>query len=77
MLVFMFPLCVYAACIGTKMRKISKDISDATAQASNVAQETFGNIRCVKAFGTEDWMTHMDDEKLTILLKIQKWRANL
>ena len=39
---------------GNQMAKYKKKISDGQAQASNIAEEAFSNIRTVKAFATED-----------------------
>lgn len=59
MMVVMMPLMVYAKCVGPWFKRIAKNISDQAAVCSEVAQESFGNIRTVKAFGTEDWQTHL------------------
>ena len=53
-----------------------KKISDASAKVSEISQECFGNIRTVKAFGTEDYQTQINMEKLGILYEEEKKKAN-
>ena len=55
MLAVMLPLFFYAKCASKYIRAIMKNISDASAKVSELSQECFGNIRTVKAFGTEDY----------------------
>lgn len=50
----MLPTLCAGPIYGRFMRKMMKDISDGKAEASNVAEEAFSNIRTVKAFATED-----------------------
>lgn len=50
----MLPTLCAGPIYGSFMRRIMKDISDGKAEASNVAEEAFSNIRTVKAFATED-----------------------
>ena len=76
MLAIMFPLFFYAKCAGTFFRTIMKKISDASAKVSEISQECFGNIRTVKAFGTEDYQTQINMEKLGILYEEEKKKAN-
>lgn len=47
------PVLIFAAVYGTKMKKMTKQIQDDKAKMSNVADESFGNIRTVKAFSNE------------------------
>lgn len=76
MLAVMFPLFFYAKCAGTFFRTIMKKISDASAKVSEISQECFGNIRTVKAFGTEDYQTQINMKKLAILYEEEKKKAN-
>jgi len=64
MLAMLLPITIYARCFGLWYRKLEKKISDASAATSDVAQETFGNIRTVKAFATEDYQTYVHNIKL-------------
>lgn len=50
----MLPTMFFGPIYGKAMRRIRKEISDNQADASNVAEEAFSNIRTVKAFATED-----------------------
>jgi len=50
----MVPGLLAAPLYGKFMKKIMKEISNARADASSVAEEAFSNIRTVKAFATED-----------------------
>ena len=50
----MIPSLIAGPVYGKFVRGIRKEISDGKAEASNVAEEAFSNIRTVKAFATED-----------------------
>lgn len=47
------PILVFSAIYGSKIRKYQKDIQEEKALMSNVADESFGNVRTVKAFSNE------------------------
>ena len=53
-LAVMLPTLFAGPMYGKFVRGIRKEISDGKAEASNVAEEAFSNIRTVKAFATED-----------------------
>jgi len=50
----MLPTMFFGPIYGKAVRRVRKDLSDRQADASNVAEEAFSNIRTVKAFATED-----------------------
>ena len=47
------PVLVFAVIYGNAIKKLTKAIQDDKAKMSNVADESFGNIRTVKAFSNE------------------------
>lgn len=76
MIAVMMPLMFYAKCVGTYYKKLMKWISDASAKVSEINQECFGNIRTVKAFGTEDYQTKINSDRLDDLFLEEKKKAN-
>jgi ABC-type multidrug transport system fused ATPase/permease subunit len=50
----MLPTMCFVPVFGKFMKRSRKEISDAKADASNVAEEAIANIRTVKAFATEE-----------------------
>ena len=50
----MLPTTVAGPIYGKFAKRIRKEISDAKAESSNVAEEAIANIRTVKAFATEE-----------------------
>lgn len=52
-LVGIIPILVFSAFYGTRIRDYQKNIQEQKALMSNVADESFGNIRTVKAFSNE------------------------
>jgi ABC-type multidrug transport system fused ATPase/permease subunit len=50
----MLPTTIAGPIYGKFAKRIRKEISDAKADASNVAEEAIANIRTVKAFATEE-----------------------
>jgi ATP-binding cassette subfamily B protein len=51
----LFPFIIIAATVyGKYIKKLSKDVQEALAQASNVSEEAISNIRTVRAFSNED-----------------------
>lgn len=72
MIAVMIPLFIYAKFAGGWFRKAYKKISDASAKVSEVSQECFGNIRTVKAFGTEDYQSRVNEDKLNNLYQAEK-----
>lgn len=53
-LAMMLPTMLFTPIYGRFARRIRKEISDAKAAASNVAEEAIANVRTVKAFATEE-----------------------
>ncbi len=50
------PVVVLAAVLyGRRVRKLSKDVQDALATSSEIAEETLSNIRTVRSFVRESW----------------------
>lgn len=50
----MLPVTVVGPIYGKFAKKMRKEISDAMADSSNIAEEAIANIRTVKAFATEE-----------------------
>lgn len=48
------PCICYIFIYGDFIEKITKRISDAEAEQSEMAQESFSNIRTIKVFASED-----------------------
>lgn len=53
-LVIMVPIVLITILYGHKIRMLQKDIQAEKAIMSNIAEESFGNIRTVKAFSNEE-----------------------
>ncbi len=53
-LVIMVPIVLITIVYGHKIRMLQKDIQSEKAIMSNIAEESFGNIRTVKAFSNEE-----------------------
>lgn len=53
-LAMMLPTMVFTPIYGRFAKRIRKEISDAKAASSNIAEEVIANIRTVKAFATEE-----------------------
>lgn len=53
----MLPILCFGPIYGSYMRTVNKEVSDAKARLTEVAEETFSNVRTVKAFATEDHET--------------------
>jgi ABC-type multidrug transport system fused ATPase/permease subunit len=47
------PIIIFASIYGGKIRDFQKNIQEEKALMSNVADESFGNVRTVKAFSNE------------------------
>lgn len=63
----MLPSMLFGPIYGRFSKKIQKDISDAKAASSNIAEEAFSNIRTVKAFANEDAECREYSEKNNII----------
>lgn len=66
MVVLLMPAMIFLPLYTNFNRTIHKKISDQKAAATNVSEESLGNIRTVKAFATEDYecrryQKHNDD----------------
>ena len=53
MIASIVPVIVFSVFYGSMMKKTQKIIQDEKAKISNQAEETFSNVRTVKAFATE------------------------
>ena len=53
MMACILPVIIFSVFFGRAMKNIQKNIQDAKAIISTVAEETFSNVRTVKAFATE------------------------
>ena len=51
------PVIIFSVTYGKYMKTAQKKVQDGKAQISTVAEETFSNIRTVKAFATELYET--------------------
>jgi ABC-type multidrug transport system fused ATPase/permease subunit len=47
------PICLTAVIVGKKMRKINEEMQNKKAEISQIVEESFSNIRTVKAFASE------------------------
>lgn len=47
------PIMIFGFFYGRKIRKLQKEIQEEKAKMTNVAEESYGNIRTVKAFSNE------------------------
>lgn len=67
------PVALWAVWMGRKVKKTSKDVQDALAQSTHIAEEKISNIRTVKSFGKEDTeMQRYDIEMKNVLDKTLK-----
>ena len=62
------PVALWAVWMGRKVKKTSKDVQDALAQSTHIAEEKISNIRTVKAFGKEDQEMHRYDTEMKNVL---------
>ena len=49
------PIMIFASIFGSKMRKLTKQQQEERAKMTTVAEESFSNVRTVKAFSNEDY----------------------
>ena len=64
------PVALWAVWMGKKVRKTGKEVQDALAQSTQVAEEKISNIRTVKAFGKENQeIKNYDSEMNNVLNK--------
>jgi len=54
MLGSILPVIIFGGIYGNAMKKIQMKIQDKKAECSTIAEESFSNIRTVKAFATEE-----------------------
>ncbi|MCK6527233.1 ATP-binding cassette domain-containing protein [Myxococcota bacterium] len=72
------PVVVIAAALyGRALRRLSRDVQDALARASEVAEETFSGIRTVRAFAREAWERGRYGEAIAATLRLARRRAGL
>ncbi len=69
------PILVFATIYGSKIREYQKNIQEEKALMSNVADESFGNIRTVKAFSNELEETNKFQRHNLKVFDISKARA--
>lgn len=53
MIASILPVILFSVCYGNYMKTAQKKVQDCKALLSNIAEETFSNVRTVKAFATE------------------------
>lgn len=64
------PVAGMAILYGRFVRKISKNVQDALAQATQVAEERIANVRTVRAFGQENREFARYDERIEHVLEL-------
>ncbi|XP_057377426.1 ATP-binding cassette sub-family B member 10, mitochondrial-like [Daphnia carinata] len=64
------PVAGMAILYGRFVRKISKNVQDALAQATQVAEERIANVRTVRAFGQENREFARYDERIEHVLQL-------
>jgi len=73
----MIPLMCFTPIYGGCIQKIQKQISDKTAKQTEITEESFSNIRTIKAFASEDVQTVMfstrNDDVFNIQKRISNW----
>jgi ATP-binding cassette subfamily B protein len=69
------PVAVGAVFFGKLIRRISRDAQDALAKASEVAEETIGGIRTVRAFAREEFAATRYNEAVDNSFQLAKKRA--
>lgn len=62
MVASILPVMIFSVVYGKFMKRAQKIVQDKKAQISNVAEETFSNVRTVKAFATESDETRRFEE---------------
>ncbi len=53
------PVAMWAVWMGRRVRKASKEVQDALANSTHVAEERISNIRTVRAFAKESQETNL------------------
>jgi ATP-binding cassette, subfamily B, bacterial len=69
------PVLVFGAIYGGRMKVLTKQLQEDKAKMSNVADESFGNIRTVKAFSNELEETAKFDKHNCDVFAVAKVRA--
>ena len=69
------PFMVIGPLYGKIVKKIKKEVSDAQAKASDIAEEALGNIRVVKCHATEDLETQNFLKGVTDVYNAEFWDA--
>ncbi len=69
------PILVFGFFYGRKIRTLQKEIQEEKAKLTNVAEESFGNIRTVKAFSNESEETTKYDVFNEKIYEISKTKA--
>ena len=72
------PIVAFCATIyGRRLRVVSRDVQDALAQATSVAEEGLGSIRTVRAFGRESFEVERYGTAVEESFRLAKHRAFL
>lgn len=73
----MLPLMCFTPIYGSIVQKIQKDVSDKTAKQTETAEESFSNIRTVKAFASEDVQSILfatrNDDVFSVQKRLSGW----
>jgi ATP-binding cassette subfamily B protein len=69
------PIMAFGGVYGLKMKKLTKEMQDNKAKMSAVAEESFGNIRTVKAFANEVEETDKFNTNNLAVYDIAKYRC--
>ncbi|GAB6021768.1 hypothetical protein CHUAL_004346 [Chamberlinius hualienensis] len=64
------PVAALSIIYGRYIRKLTTKVQDGLAEATQISEERFSNIRTVRAFAKEDTECHTYDKKLESLLKL-------
>ncbi|CAF0839275.1 unnamed protein product [Adineta ricciae] len=70
------PLAVGAILFGRYIKRLSSKVQDALAQATDVVEERFSNIRTVKAFSKEEQEIQLYNQRISDVLKL-KYKESL
>jgi ABC transporter fused permease/ATP-binding protein len=68
------PVALGAVGYGRKVRKLSRDVQDALAQSSEVAEEALSGLRTVRAFAAEEHEVRRYTERITASFELARKR---
>ena len=69
------PVAAWAVIMGRKVRSTSRQVQDALAEATQVAEEKISNIRTVRTFAKEESEVNIYDSEMKKVLKAAKSEA--